>query len=46
MPKWGIQRTIGRRVNFQFAIGGGLFFSNDKPVAFTGIDLRFGYNIK
>lgn len=46
VPKWGMQRTIGQRFNFQFAVGGGAFLSKDKPQVFLGLDLRFGYNIK
>lgn len=46
VPKIGIQRTIGRRANFQFAIGAGPFFSEQKTMIIPGVDLRFGYNIK
>ena len=46
IPKWGIKRTIGQRLNFEFAlgIGAGPFFGKDKIEATAGIDLRFGYN--
>lgn len=46
IPKWGIKRTIGRRLNFEFALGVGLSFSKAETTAGYGLDLRFGYNIK
>lgn len=46
IPKWGIKRTIGRRLNFEFAFGVGVSFSKAKTYADYGLDLRFGYNIK
>ncbi len=44
IPKWGMQRTIGQRMNFQFALGAGPFLSNLKTEIVFGLDLRFGYN--
>jgi hypothetical protein len=48
IPKWGIKRTIGQRVNFEFAFGFGVvhFFDSAVTEAGFGLDLRFGYNIK
>jgi hypothetical protein len=43
MPKWGIKRTIGRRLNFEFAFGSGFYFSKAEANAGLGLDLRFGY---
>jgi hypothetical protein len=45
-PKWGIKRSVGRRFNFEFAFGAGLYFSKAETDAGFGLDLRFGYNIK
>lgn len=48
IPQWGINRTIGQRVNFEFAFGFGVAHSFDraKTEGSLGLDLRFGYNIK
>lgn len=46
IPKWGMQRTIGKRINFQFAVGAGVFFGKSKISPAPGLDLRFGYNFK
>ncbi len=46
IPKWGIKRTIGRRWNFEFALGVGLAFSKTQTTVGYGLDLHFGYNIK
>ena len=43
VPKWGIKRTIGQRLNFEFAFGGGLYFNKSETNAGFGLDLRFGY---
>lgn len=45
-PKWGIQRTIGKRFNFQFAFGASTYFSKSKTSISPVFDFRFGYNIK
>ncbi len=48
IPKWGMKRTIGQRVNFEFAFGFGIvhFFDRAVTEAGFGLDLRFGYYIK
>ncbi len=46
IPKWGMQRTIGQRINFQFAFGAGVFFGKFRTGSSFGLDLRFGYNFK
>jgi hypothetical protein len=48
IPKWGIKRTIGDRLNFEFAFGFGIVHFFDRPLtrAGFGLDLRFGYYIK
>lgn len=48
IPQWGINRTLGQRVNFEFAFGFGVAHSFDraKTEESWGLDLRFGYNIK
>ena len=44
IPKWGMQRTIGQRINFQFAFGAGVFFGKFNTGSSFGLDIRFGYN--
>ena len=46
IPKWGIKRTVGKRMNFEFAIGSGLTYTLHEFGTGIGLDLRFGYNIK
>ena len=46
IPKFGIKRTIGQKVNFEFAIGAGPYISKGRVEAALGLDLRFGYNFK
>lgn len=46
IPKWRIKRTIGRRWNFEFALGVGVSFNKVETTVGYGLDLRFGYNIK
>ncbi|MFN2440868.1 MAG: hypothetical protein ABR503_16810, partial [Chitinophagaceae bacterium] len=48
IPQWGIKRTVGKRMKFEFALGYGVAHSFDesKTEGSLGLDLRFGYNIK
>jgi hypothetical protein len=46
IPEWGLKRTLGKRMNFEFAIGYGLTYTLHEFGTGVGLDLRFGYNIK
>jgi hypothetical protein len=48
IPQWGMKRTIGKRMNFEFAFGYGVAhsFDSDRTEGSLGLDLRFGYYIK
>jgi hypothetical protein len=46
IPKWGIQRTIGQKISFQFAFGPGIYITKVNTGTTFGLDLRFGYNFK
>ena len=45
-PKWGIQRTIGQKISFQFAFGPGIYITKVNTGTTFGLDLRLGYNFK
>jgi hypothetical protein len=46
IPKFGIKRTVGQRMNFEFAIGAGPWFNENGIEGTVGLDIRFGYNLK
>ncbi|MEO6583807.1 MAG: hypothetical protein ABIO05_05755 [Ferruginibacter sp.] len=46
IPKFGIKRTLGQRMNFEFAIGAGPWFSESGQKGTVGLDIRYGYNLK
>jgi hypothetical protein len=46
ISKFGIKRTVGKRMNFEFAFGPGIFFYQTSTEGGADIDLRFGYNLK
>lgn len=43
VPMWGLRRTIGKRVNFEFAVGYGIAFIEQETIGQFGLDLRVGY---
>ena len=45
IPKWGMKRTFGKRINFEFATGlGYVFAENAESGLILEINLRFGFN--
>ncbi|MEO6219833.1 MAG: hypothetical protein ABIO81_05355 [Ginsengibacter sp.] len=44
IPKVGIKRTIGQRMNFEFGIGYGPFFGENGIDGAVGADIHIGYN--
>lgn len=44
IPKVGIKRTLGQRINFEFALGVGAYFSSSPIQTAVGFDVRLGYN--
>lgn len=46
LPKWGLKRTLGQRVTFNFAVGYGVSFWENTTEGQIGLDLKFGYVFK
>jgi len=43
IPMWGLRRAIGKRLNFEFAVGYGIAFIDQGTIGQFGLDLRVGY---
>ena len=46
IPKLGFKRTVGRKFFFEVAAGIGINVRKKKTSEVSGLDVRFGYNIK
>lgn len=42
-PMWGMRRTLGKRITFEFALGYGLVLRDNGARGMAEIDLRLGY---
>lgn len=43
VPKWGLRRSMGKRFKFDFAIGYGVAFRENRTDDQFGLDVRIGY---